>query len=348
MNPLRFFTQAKRRKSATTPRPESPELRKAAVFIASLDARTADALLDRMQPADADLIRRAALALGKIDPAEQASVLAAFAGAESPDVRPSGHAPAPREEAVELQLSTGAARPTVDSDLAGTHFRLLRAASGDKLRPLLEGEHPQTIALVISHLPAERAAEMLATLSGDLQVDIVRRLVNLEQANPDVLLEVERGLESRMLEQTIDERREAAGIASMAAILSAASPLAKREILSNLARRDRRLVGRLVDRELHFSDLEQVSNTVLAAIIEAAGMQLTMLALAGAGPTLHDRMLAAVPTDTAALLTGALEGMGPTRLSDVEEAQHEFVRLARQLEAEGRLDLSGALVEIAA
>ncbi|HEY5316251.1 MAG TPA: FliG C-terminal domain-containing protein, partial [Pirellulales bacterium] len=291
---------------------------------------------------------------GALDPAEQAAVVQAFAAAEAgqagaardstPDKRP----PNPPSPAVELQLSSQAAGHKPHDTPPSPHFRLLRAASGEKLRPLLEGEHPQTIALVISHLPAERAADMLATLDGELQVEVVRRLVNLEQANPEVLLEVERGLESRMLEQSLDEHRQTAGVASVAGILAAAAPQAKREILANLARHDRHLAGRLVDREFHFSDLEQISGRSLATVIETAGMELTVLALAGAGPTLHQRMLAAVPADTAALLSGALEGLGPTRLSDVEDAQHEMARLARQLEAEGRVDLSGALVEMLA
>jgi flagellar motor switch protein FliG len=349
MNPKRFLTALfKRAAVAGDMQQHSAELRKAAVLIASLDQATAEALLERMPAGQAQRVRWAASALGKIDPTEQAAVMQAFATADTSHAGPEKRPPKQPSPAVELQLSSQATSQIADDSLPGTHFRLLRAASGEKLRPLLEGEHPQTIALVMSHLPAQRAAEMLAALDGQLQVEVVRRLVNLEQANPEVLLEVERGLESRMLEQTIDERRQTAGVASVASILAAAAPHTKREILTNLARHDRHLTSRLVDREFRFSDLEQITGRSLAAVIEAAGMQLTVLALAGAGPTLHERMLAAVPADTAALLTGALEGLGPTRLSDVEEAQHEMARLARQLEAEGRVDLSGALVEMVA
>jgi flagellar motor switch protein FliG len=355
MNLKRFLPSPfKRAAVAKDVPPHAAEIRKAAVLIACIDRATAEALLERMPAGQAQRVRWAADALGEIDPAEQAAVMQAFAAAEvsqpqrthepGPDNRP----PKQSAPAVELQLSSQATSHAAHEAPPSPHFRLLRAASGEKLRPLLEGEHPQTIALVISHLPAERAADMLATLGGELQVEVVRRLVNLEQANPEVLLEVERGLESRMLEQSLDEHRQTAGMASVAGILAAASPQAKREILANLSRHDRHLAGRLVEREFRFSDLEQISGRSLALVLETAGMELTVLALAGAGPTLHERMLAAVPADTAAMLTGALEGLGPTRLSDVEEAQHELARVARQLEAEGRIDLSGAVVAMVA
>ncbi|HEX4148314.1 MAG TPA: FliG C-terminal domain-containing protein [Pirellulales bacterium] len=354
MNSKRFFAGLFRRQASAAGSPQQPPaIRKAAVLIASLDRATAETLLERMPALQAQLIRRAAAELGEVDPAEQASVMRALAageGAGGASEKPSSgklSLSAKHALADELELSTyGPASPHAEP-LQGPHFRLLRAASGDKLRPLLEGEHPQTIALVVSHLPAEQAAEMLASLAGSLQAEVVRRLVNLQQANPEVLLEVERGLESRILEQAIDERRQTAGMASVAGILAAAAPRMKREILANLSQHDRELAARLVDREFRFSELEQLSGEALAVVMDAAGAQLAVLALAGALPALHQRMLAAVPAETAAQLTAALEGLGPTRLSDVEEAQHEMAQLARQLDAEGRIDLSGVLAEAA-
>jgi flagellar motor switch protein FliG len=347
MNPKRFFRSRTKESAAAGGAEHSlSAIRKAAVLIASLDRETADGLLERMPAGYAERIRRAVLALGEIHPAEQTAVMRELATAE-----PSSTPPSQRSPGVELQLSAFGAQSiradaARDATAGGPHFRLLRAASGDKLRPLLEGEHPQTIALVVSHLPAEQAAEMLASLGGSLQVEVVRRLVNLQEANPEVLLEVERGLESRILEQAMDERRQTAGVASVAGILAAASPRTKRGILANLSLHDRQLAGRLVDREFRFADLEQLSRDALAAVMEAAGVQLAVLALAGAATALHQRLLAAVPADTAAQLTAALDRLGPTRLSDVEEAQEEMARLARQLEAAGHIDLSGVLAEM--
>jgi flagellar motor switch protein FliG len=204
---------------------------------------------------------------------------------------------------------------------------------------LLAGERPQTIALVLSHLPPKQAGSLLARLAPALQVDVVRRLVDLEETSPEILQEVERALESRFSEQMLTQRRRVAGLSAVAGILEASESPVGAQILSNLAARDDRLAERLSPPRLAFADVVRLDRSTLGTIFRAAGPPLTILALVGAPEELIDRVLVGFSPAEANLIRDRLLHLGPTRLSDVEEARRRVAELAQRLAMEGRIEL---------
>ena len=325
----------------------STKIRKAAILVASLDAPTADAILGQMPEEQAARVRRMMVELGDIDPEEQQQVIDEFFR----------HEPAHGEEAAEsadddgVELDPGLARrlaqgndaaeSQAETDSDSAPFQFLREAHSARLTPFLAGEHPQTIALVVSHLAPQRAAGVLATLDGPLQAEVLRRLTDLDQADPAILREVERGLETKIIEHARSERRRAAGLNAVSDILQAADTSTKRTLLTNLARHDRQLAGRLRPQSLAFSDLERLDEPALAMIFARAEPELTYLALAGASQSLMDRLLAQLSPLEARQFNRSIEKLGPMRLSDIEEAQQRIAELAQQLALEGEIELPG-------
>jgi flagellar motor switch protein FliG len=319
-------------------------LRKAAILVASLDREHAELLIRQMSPQQADALRQAVDALGEIDPVEQNEVLEEFfrIGPLLPDKQPSG---IELDRGLPAQLA--ASSPTGAIPLGESHtghaavpFRFLHEASAQSLSPFLAREHPQTIAVVISNLPSDRAADILASLPSDLQIEVARRLVDLDETDPEVLREVERGLESWLCEQVRGNRRRAAGLTALNNILGAASPRTKQHILSNLARHDRPLSNTTTPSPqpaLSFAQLEHLNSASLTVVLHHAQAELLVLALAGAGPEFAARVFDMFPAEEAAALRDALRNLGPTRLSDVEQAQQELAELAQQLEMRGEI-----------
>ena len=115
-----------------------------------------------------------------------------------------------------------------------------REAESDKIARLLAGERPQTIALVLSHLSARQAGGVLSRLQPNMQTEVVRRLVDLEETDPAVLQEVEQALESRLSRQVPMQRRRVAGLQAIGGILDASESEVRLQILDNLAVRDRK------------------------------------------------------------------------------------------------------------
>jgi len=224
-------------------------------------------------------------------------------------------------------------------------FGLLRKTDFRRIARILEGELPQTIALVLAHLPPRQAGRVLVSLAPAAQADVLRCLVDLEQANPETLREIERSLASRLAEQVPMQPRRVAGLKAVNGILEAARGQIGRQILDNLAAHDESLAAEFescvapdADRP-SLEDLAQCDLGGRAALCEAAGEELLALALVGAPPEIADRLLAGLPHARAAAIRRSLDRPQPTRLSDVDAAKEELIELAATLAAAGRLVL---------
>jgi flagellar motor switch protein FliG len=216
-------------------------------------------------------------------------------------------------------------------------FDFLHDAPNEDLRELLKGERPQTVAVVVSHLPSQRAAEVLAILPDALQADVVRRLARLDETDAEVLADVEKTLERRFRRRLQPDAGRLAGVGAVKGILDDASPDHRRSLLSSLARQDPNLASRLTRSTVTFADLATLTDVALRTLCETADHEALVVALAGGELDFTRRIASVLPRMRASKLQSAIDSLGPTRLSDVELAQEEVVHTARFLENSGRL-----------
>jgi flagellar motor switch protein FliG len=224
--------------------PLSPNLRKAAVLIRSLDADSAASLLAQLSVEEAKALRAAAQSLGPIDPEERADVVAEFRRAAPIAAKPAA-------DGVELRLT----RPMNDeliaappARLAAAHakrFEFLEDAPMDALVPYLSREHVQTIAVVLSHLAPARAAIVLAALPQKLQSDVIERLALLGETDSESVVVVERELVEWMAKRSIGRSSSPRGSESVASILAATDATTRDEIMANLKSNKAALARRL-------------------------------------------------------------------------------------------------------
>jgi flagellar motor switch protein FliG len=211
----------------------SPNLRKAAVLIRSLDADAAASLLAQLSVEEAEALRAAAQSLGPIDPEERADVAAEFRRAAPIAAKPAA-------DGVELRLSRQseidpiAATPVRLIAALAKRFEFLEDAPMNALVPYLSREHVQTIALVLSHLTPARAATALAALPEKLQADVIERLALLGETDPESVVVVERELAEWMAKRSIGRSTSPRGSGSVASILAAADAKTRGEIMANL------------------------------------------------------------------------------------------------------------------
>jgi flagellar motor switch protein FliG len=351
-------------------------IRKAAILVALLDTETADVLLAQMPPDQADKVLRESRKLGKIDPAEQRAVIDEFfrIGPLVPEDDPPGldlegavfnSTAAPIDEYVSAdaepgwvvenapriasetqaiyaspftKINSGASIKSIDPK---TPFSFLHDADADALAPLLEREHPQAIALVLAHLSPDRAGQLLSRLPAKLQSDVVRRLIDLEETDRDVLRDVEQAVEN-WLEKRASSRPRVAGIPAVSAILNASDEQSRRHILNNLAAHNRPLANTLnppppPPKPYAFADLCELSDEVFTRIVRAVDHRTAVLALAGATEEIVQRLLDHLDPDEADQFSDDLTHLGSLRLIDIDRAQDDLARLANQLRAQGRL-----------
>ena len=328
----------------------SPELRKAAILISALDAATADHLLDQMGEQQAARVRHAVMQLDEVAPHEQDSILAEFFGRTAPS-RDALDA----DGGVELQLSSSPEHSTRHDRSAGSwqaesshtarhetqrfdaeprdRFQFLREASSDQLARRLEQEHPQLIALVLAHLPAEKSAELVERLPSSLQDEVLDRLAELDDAEPEILADLEGELErmfaGALRPRTSDARRHV----HLQAILGHL----RRKSLEKTAENPAPLPTAVVQPEtwepdaptaIPFDQLMTLTAADFFALFEQADPRVVMLALAGAPRRLFERYVSQFSTDRAIEFERHLEQLRPLRLRDVETAQQELAVLA--------------------
>jgi flagellar motor switch protein FliG len=229
-------------------------LRKAAIVVSSLDADTADFLLDQLGPERAVLVRQAVIALDDFDADEQRRVLDEFrrVGPMVPAKCPPGIELDSLEIAPVTRLRDQTPAPCSPTNFSvaalpdpDAPFGFLRDTEEAQLLELLAGERPRTIALVLAHLPPERSGDVLARIDGPRQAEVVRRLVDLDAADPEILREVEESLEERWSRQFATARRRAAGSEAVARILAVCDGRVVEDILDNLASYDQPLAEKL-------------------------------------------------------------------------------------------------------
>lgn len=318
----------------------SRNLRKAAVLLTSLDEERAAAILAQMAPAQASAVRRAMDRLGYVDASERDEVIEEFfrLGPLLP-TRDAGGI-----ELTDPRCAEYAALAPLDD--RGHHARhadlssnVLAEASAEALAVFLSREQPQTIAVLISHLSSRRAAEVLAALPAELQVDVARRVVELDEPDPAVLREIERDLHTWFTQHAAAERRRIAGLTALGNILEAAPPGTRQHILAGLGQRKSSASSHRQPSppSLTFADLEQLDARSLGAVLRRAHGEVLVLALTGARAEFVDRAVEQFPPTKAQLLRRALGHLGPTRLSDIEEAQRQLTQLAEQMMARGEI-----------
>ena len=322
--------------------PQHEGLRKAAILVSSLEQADADVLLEQMGEAQAARVRQVMVDLGDIPPREQQQVLEEFfrIGPMLPKNDPAGIELDGRL-ARKLGLPQQSSLPAADEELADQSppFQFLEEAETDKLARVLAGERPQTAALVLSHLSAMQAGAVLTRLPSPQQVEVIHRLVDLEETDAEILREVERGLQSRLSQQVQMQRRRMTGLAAVDGILKAAGSRAAVQILDNLTHYDRSLAERLGPPPLPFDRLEDLADDALSAVFQAAESGLVRLALVGASPQLIERFVAHMSPAEAHRVRYELDHPGPIRLSDVEAARRQLADLARRLSAAGCIRL---------
>jgi flagellar motor switch protein FliG len=316
-----------------------PGLRKAAILVRALDEPLAESLLDGLGPYTARMVYRVLEQLEPVDAEEEESILVDFYRLQRVDFS-SEHCEDDLDTVCLKSLNETASRP----------FDFLGEAENDELVQLLSVERPQTIALILSHFETERASAVLTRFSGRRQAEVVRRLVELEEADPEVIREVEAGLKDRLDELVPARRKTVAGLSTLSGILSASDGEAGKAILDNLARYDKSLAGRLVPRSepvrvgpLSFDEVIRMPSEAMRTLIHATDPKLWELALIGSPLELVLRLLSHFPSIVADTIYSRLERPGPIRLSDVELAREKLVESTRLMVEAGQLDLPAAM-----
>jgi flagellar motor switch protein FliG len=213
------------------------ELRKAAVLLTSLPQEQAAQLLSKLDPKQVEAVSIEIAKLGHINGDEQATIISEFADIDPKTLSGGMGGLDVAKSLMEKALGSRASN-TIDNvrqQIEALPFSFLHQVDPQNLLTFIIDEHPQTIALILSHLPPSYGAEIIAGLPSDRQLAVIRRVATMGQTNPEIIQEVERGLEKRMSAVMSQQFEKAGGVPTVAEILNVTDRTTERALLENLA-----------------------------------------------------------------------------------------------------------------
>jgi len=229
----------------------------------------------------------------------------------------------------------------IQTQVQRTPFSFLQRAESENLMAFIQDEHPQTIALIICHLPHHKAGEILSALPMQKQIEVIKRVANMEQTNPEVIREVERGLESRLSSMLMQNMEKAGGVDTVAEILNLTDRSSEKAIMEGLEAEDPDLVEQIRRLMFVFEDILKVNDKGIQAVLKEVENSELALALKTASEDLRSKIFKNMSERAAALIREDMQYMGPVKVSDVESAQQRVVDIVRRLEETGEVVIEG-------
>ncbi|MHC4976278.1 MAG: flagellar motor switch protein FliG, partial [Planctomycetota bacterium] len=178
----------------------------------------------------------------------------------------------------------------IQTQVQKTPFAFLQKAESENLLTFIQDEHPQTIALILCHMPHYKSSEILVGLPGQKQVEVIKRIANMEQTNPEVIREVEKGLESRLANMLMQSTEKAGGVETVSEMLNLADRATEKTIMEALEQEDPDLVEEIRRLMFVFEDILLVNDKGIQSVLKEVDNDELSLALKTASEELKEKV----------------------------------------------------------
>jgi flagellar motor switch protein FliG len=215
----------------------------------------------------------------------------------------------------------------------------LQKADPQQLAKVVQREHPQTIALVLSHVGPSHAAKLLSALPHEVRAEVVRRMAALEQISPEVVNKIAKTLGAKLRGLGESNLESYGGVRAVAEVLNRVDSSTSEGILEDITGHDPNLGQTIRNLMFVFEDLQQLDVSVMRPILARIDKKVLTTALKGCTAQMKSHFTSFMSTRAAEMLYEDMETMGAVRIRDVEEAQRTIIAAARLLEKEGALSL---------
>ena len=315
---------------------------KAAVLVLALGKENSGLILNRLDETELEELSAEIARIGSVPSEITTRVLLEFEemliAGSSPGAR--GGMDAARDL---LTASVGPERAKkitdrVSKGLVSPPFTFLHQLDPRQVLSFLSDEHPQTIALVLAHLPADQASHVLAGLSRELQADVAHRIAVMDRTSPELIRQLEASLERRLRSLGVASDLSAVGgLQPLVDIINRADRSTERMILEGLDERDPELAERVRAQMFMFEDIVTLDDRSIQLVLRNVQTSDLATALKGVAENVRTKIMQNMSERAALNLAEEIDMLGKVRVNVVEEAQTAIVREIRNLEESGQL-----------
>ncbi len=241
-------------------------------------------------------------------------------------------------------LGTSRAKEILDKVMEETQqyrpFSIARKADAHQLLNVISNEHPQTIALIMCYMQADKAAQIMSALPLDLQSEVSYRIATMSSISPMVVKEIEKVLNGKLSSVIRTDTAVVGGIESLVDILNQVDRTTEKNITEGLEREDAELAEKIKESMFVFEDIITLDDVSIQRILREVDTKDLSLALKGCSEEVANSIFKNQSKRAAASLKEDMEFLGPVRLMDVEKAQQKIVGILRRLDESGEIVLS--------
>jgi len=311
--------------------------KKAAIFLSSINEDAATEILKSLSPQDITRISMQMAQLKKIDRSDLEIVLN-----EVPAKLKSGSIYVDGESVKKIlhkSLGENDAAKILTMASQKTSAGSLKDINTKTLSNFLTSEHPQTIAMILSLLEPDQAAETLSALPEEIKGDVVMRMSTIESIPKDTIAEIEELLGTIMVDMAKGET--IGGTKTVAEILNHCDKTTEDSILESIAESNDELADSIRQLMFVFEDILNIDDRGIQTILKEVSREDLVLALKSASEAMTDKIINNMAERAAEMLKDEMESKGPVKVSEVEDAQMNIIKITRSLEEEGKIVIAG-------
>lgn len=319
-----------------------PGPERAAIFMMSLGEHNAAEVLKHMGPKEVQIVGTAMAALDNVSNNRVDLVLNEFAR----DIEERSSVGVDSDEYVRRVLTAALgevkAGSVIDRILEGRNSKgldSLKWMDPRAVADVVQNEHPQIIAIVLSHLESDHAAEVLSHLPETTRTDVVMRIATLDGVAPTALRELNEVLEKQFSGSGGSQSSGVGGVKVAAGILNFMDSASESTITEAISERDAELAQDIQEKMFVFDNLVDVEDRGIQAILREVQTDLLIVALKGADEAMREKIFSNMSSRAGEMLKEDLYAKGPVRVKEVEEAQKEILAIARRKADAGELSL---------
>ncbi|MDR9435743.1 MAG: flagellar motor switch protein FliG [Thiohalophilus sp.] len=319
---------------------------RAAVLLMTLGEQDAAAILKHMSPKEVQRVGEAMATMSNVNRETVDHVLAQFCDTVDEQTELGiGNEDYLRNVLVSA-LGEDKAGNVIDRILMGHNAKGLETLKWMEPRAIAELirlEHPQIIAIVLSYLESDHAAEVLSALPENMRTDVVIRVATLDGIQPSALHELDETLEKQFAGHA-DSLKSAGvgGVKTVANLLNFVDTSLESQIMDMVKQQDEELGQNIQEQMFVFDNLIDVDDRGIQSLLREISSENLIVALKGADESVKDKIVKNMSKRASEMLLDDLDAKGPVRLSEVETAQKEILTVARRMAESGEISLGGS------
>ncbi len=307
---------------------------KVAILTNAVGEQAAQALLERLNDAERQLVRKLQAKLNAVPPQLVEKVVREFLEKTGQSL-PGQAKQLPDAAVKESRGEDGkTSRPK-------SNIEAVQDIEPNQLAQLIKDEHPQTIALILVHLKPNVASTILSNLADEIKSDVAFRIANLDKVQSGMVQEIDRIFEEILKNKDHGVTQEAGGVARLAEILNAIDGATAEQIIDDIEENNPDLADEIKQMMFVFEDIVLVDDKGLQKVLRSVESHELAIALKASTEEVKQKIFRNMSERAAEILKEEMEVSGAVRMKDVTDAQQKITRIVQEMERKGELIISG-------